>query len=268
MHFQYQAGAFSLKNTLTCGQCFRWKENGDGSFSGIVGNRELTVRQQGTVLTFYDTTQQEFAHFWKPYFDLDTDYAAIYQMLCRDRTLRKAYAYAGEIHILRQEPWEALCSFIISQNNNIPRIMGIIDRLCSGFGDRLPGGGYAFPKPERLAGLTVDALAGLRAGFRAKYILDAARRTADGTVAPAALEQGELQEARQTLMQISGVGPKVAECALLFGCHRLDAFPVDVWIKRVLADCYSDGFPAFAEPYGGVAQQILFHYARSAQADC
>ena len=262
LNVQYDAGRFSLKNTLECGQCFRWKENKDGSFSGVVGSRELTLRQDDTVLTFYDTSEQEFEQIWKPYFDLDTDYASIYKILCEDNMLREACAYTGEIHILRQDSWEGLCSFIISQNNNIPRIKGIIDRLCSEFGTRLFYGGYSFPRPERLIGLGVDDLAGIRAGFRSKYILDAAEKVASGSIDFSFLQYAEIQEAQNALMKISGVGPKVAECALLFGCHRLEAFPVDVWIKRVLSRFYQQGFPEFAKPYGGIAQQILFHYVR------
>ena len=134
---------------------------------------------------------------------------------------------------MRQDPWEALCSFIISQNNNIPRIQGIVQRLCQHFGQRTPDG-FLFPTPERMAALTVD-LVPLRSGFRAKYLLSAAQLVSAGQVDLEALRVMPMEEARASLMQIVGVGPKVAECALLYGLHRLEAFPMDVWMKRAMA---------------------------------
>lgn len=250
---------FSLRDTLNCGQCFRWEEQPDGSFRGIVDGREVTVLQQGDEVIFPHIAEEESA-FWRDYFDLDTDYCSLREIFSADPTLKLACEKAGGIRLLRQDPWEALCSFIISQNNNIPRIKGIIGRLCEQFGEPVDGG-FAFPGPEALAGRTVEDLAPLRAGFRAKYILDAARKAASGVLDLAALSEMPLDEARALLMTIHGVGPKVAECALLYGFHRLDAFPVDTWIRKALARYYPDGFPAFAEPKG-VAQQFLFHYIR------
>ncbi len=262
MDYRYEAGAFSLKNTLECGQCFRWSIQPDGSYCGIAGGHRLRLRQDGSILTFFDTTGEEFDRIWRKYFDFDTDYPGIYRSLCKDAVIRQAYEYTGEIHILRQEPWEGLCSFIISQNNNIPRITGIIDRLCCNFGEQLPGGGFSFPSAERLAVLEPEDLSVLRAGFRVRYILDAARKVADGRIDFGRIASEDLETARQELRQICGVGPKVAECALLFGLYRLEAFPVDVWMKRVLKWFYQTGFPEEAKPYGGIAQQVLFHYVR------
>ena len=262
MNFKYQADGFSLQNTLECGQCFRWKRLSDGSFCGVTGNRSLRVEQQENIVIFYDTTEEEFQQVWRNYFDFDTDYHAIYQQICTDPVVAESSAYTGEIHILRQQPWEALCSFIISQNNNIPRITGIIDRLCRQFGEPLKDGNYAFPTPQRLAPLQVDDLAELRAGFRAKYILDAARKITDGTVDVQKLYHADIDDARKELQQICGVGPKVADCVLLFGFYRLEAFPVDVWIKRAMTYFYQNGFPRELMPYGGIAQQVIFHYIR------
>lgn len=262
MDFLYPAGRFSLSSTLECGQSFRWKKNTDGSYSGVAGCRALRIRQEAGLLCFYDTTKQEFETFWKNYFDLETDYDAIYRCLCRDETVKKAYDYTGEIHILRQNGWEGLCSFILSQNNNIPRIMGIIERLCEAFGQRLDRGGYGFPSAERLAACSLENLSVLRAGFRAKYLLDAAQKVTMGAVDLELAAKGDLEEARQMLRQINGVGPKVAECALLFGCYRVEAVPVDVWIKRAFQYFYPEGMPQFLRPYGGIAQQVIFHYVR------
>ena len=164
-----------------------------------------------------------------------------------------------------QSPWETLCSFIISQNNNIKRIAGIIERLCENFGDELGDGVYSFPSAEKLACLSVDDLSVLRSGFRAKYIIDAAKKVSSNEVDFKKVASAELSEARAELMKITGVGPKVADCALLFGFHRLDAFPTDVWIKRALSYLYPNGFPDFADQYKGIAQQYLFHYVRTCE---
>ena len=251
---------FSLADTLDCGQAFRWKETGENTFSGIHRGHFLTVSQPGDRIRFDGVTEEEFAGIWAPYFDLDTDYDSMKAVFSADPVLKEACGFCGGIRLLRQNPWEALCSFIISQNNNIPRIKGIIDRLCRQFGEPC-GEDFAFPSPERLAACSLEELAPLRAGFRAKYILDAAQKVADGTVDLTKIPALPMVEARESLMQIKGVGVKVAECALLYGFHRLDAFPVDTWIKKALAEYYPDGFPAFAEPRG-VAQQFLFHYIR------
>ena len=250
---------FSLKDTLNCGQCFRWEELPDGSFRGIVGGRSISVRQLGDDVLLDGIDESETA-FWRNYFDLDTDYCSLRSLFSKDPTLKLACEKAGGIRLLQQDPWETLCSFIISQNNNIPRIKMIIGRLCEQFGEPV-GNGFAFPTPQTLAECSVEDLAPLKAGFRAKYILDAARKIASGELDLGLLSEMPLEEARQQLMSIYGVGPKVAECALLYGFHRLDAFPVDTWIKKALARYYPDGFPDFAQPKG-VAQQFLFHYIR------
>ena len=262
MDFKYQADGFSLKSTLECGQCFRWKKLADGSFFGVVGNHSLRIEQKEDTVIFYDTTEEEFQQLWRNYFDFDTDYHTIYQQICTDSVIEKSYTYTDEIHILRQQPCEALCSFIISQNNNIPRITGIIDRLCRQFGEPMKNGVFSFPSPQRLASLHVDDLAGLRAGFRAKYILDAARKITDGTIDIQGIYHSNIDEARKELQKICGVGPKVADCVLLFGFYRLEAFPVDVWIKRAMNYFYQNGFPKELMPYGGIAQQVIFHYIR------
>lgn len=254
---------FSLADTLSCGQCFRFFPNEDGSFSGVAGVHEARILQEGDTLLFYGATRQEVQDFWKAYLDLDTDYGAIRELLCQDPTLRRAAQYAPGIRILRQGPWEALCSFILSQNNNIKRIQGIIRTLCAQFGEKLPQGGFSFPSARRLAECTLEDLAPLRCGFRAKYVLDAARRVSSWDIDLEALRHAPLDVARAELMRIHGVGPKVAECALLYGLHRLDCFPVDVWISRAMEALFPQGLPQFALPFAGIAQQYLFHYVRT-----
>ena len=177
--------------------------------------------------------------------------------------MAEAAAFAPGIRILRQEPWEALCSFIISQNNHIPRIKGIIERLCQRLGAEIPGTAWhAFPTAERLAACSLEDLAPLRAGFRAKYLLDAARKVASGQVDLARVAAAPVEEGRRELQTIFGVGPKVAECALLYGFHKTECFPLDVWMKRAMATLLPGRRPEEFGENAGLAQQYLFHYSR------
>ena len=258
-----QVSDFDLAETLDCGQCFRWDALPDGSFRGIAFLRQLHVYLDGDTFVLDGASEEDFQRYWRGYFDLDFDYGAVRsQLSAQDPVMAEAARFAPGIRLLKQEPWEALCSFIISQNNNISRIKGIIARLCQCFGDPIPGGGYSYPGPERLCGLSPEDLQPLRCGFRAPYILSAARLVADGTVDLPAIGSLPLPEAREQLMRIKGVGPKVAECALLYGMHRLDAFPMDVWIKRAMSTLFPGKKPEDFGPYAGIAQQYLFHYSR------
>lgn len=256
-----------LAQTLDCGQAFRWSESG-GFWTGVAKGKNLKLAQRGDEITFFNTTMVDFNEVWRDYFDLDRDYAAIKSAVSANEIIRAAADFAGGIHILRQEPWEAVCSFIISANNNIPRIKGIITRLCESYGENLGDGNYAFPTPQRLSQLTVDDLAPLKSGFRAKYILDAAKKFADGEIDVAALYTLPIDEARAELMKINGVGPKVADCALLFGWSRVECFPVDVWIRRAMERLFGEkGLPDVAKHHAGIVQQYIFHYARTTKLD-
>ncbi|MBQ8550873.1 MAG: DNA-3-methyladenine glycosylase 2 family protein [Clostridia bacterium] len=254
------AECFSLAETLDCGQAFRWSEQ-DGVWQAVVGNKLRRISQEGDTITIFDCDKEEFETFYTPYFDLDRDYGEIVKAVSQNEVFMKAVAVAGGIRILRQDPWETLCSFIISQNNNIPRIKGIIDRLCENFGEKTCGG-YTFPSAEKIAALSLEDLSPLRSGFRAKYILDAARKFASGEVSADRINALSTDEARAELMKIYGVGEKVADCTLLFGFGRIDAFPKDVWIKRAMAVLFDGVLPECAVPFAGIAQQYLFHYAR------
>lgn len=253
---------FDLDLTLGCGQAFRWEKNENGWHHGVAFGKALDIRQTGKGLELSDTSHSDFKQIWRGYFDLDRDYAEICSGFCADTALKTAVKQFPGIRILRQEPWEALCSFIISQNNNIPRIKGIIARLCETFGDPLGQGDFAFPSSEELAKRSAEDLAPLRAGFRARYLIDAAQKVASGEVKLTGLRNAPLDEARQELIQIKGVGPKVAECTLLYGCGRVDAFPVDVWVKRLMEELYPNGLPECANGSQGIAQQYLFHWRR------
>lgn len=251
-----------LAQTLDCGQSFRWVEREDGGFDGVAFNRSVTVMLDGTDL-YIENADESDRELWHSYFDLGLDYGKIREEISAIHPiLADAAKYAPGIRILRQEPYEALCTFIISQNNNIKRIKGIVQRLCEQFGDRLPDGTYAFPDAEKMASLTADDLAPLRAGFRNRYLVDAARKVADGDVDLEKCRSCDYDEARRELMQITGVGVKVADCALLFGLHRIEAFPLDVWMKRAMATLFPGMTPGDFGQYAGIAQQYIFHYSR------
>lgn len=255
----------NMHDTLDCGQCFRWKVVKDepNTLFGVVFNRVLKLFQDENCITFYDTTIEDFERLWMSYFDLETDYGAIKQQLSFDETIRNAIEYAGGIRILKQDSFEALCSFLISQNNNIPRIKGSIDKLCQRYGNEIEDGIYSFPTAQTLCRLEKSDLQGLSLGYRDDYILDCATKIAGGEIDLLAICEMDIQQARDLLRTIKGVGPKVAECVLLFGFYRVEAFPIDTWIKKVLATYYKEGFPKQAEKYAGIAQQYLFHYMKT-----
>lgn len=252
---------FDADASLFCGQAFRWSRAENGALIGIVHGKPRLLRQDGDRLALSPVTADEISYFVH-YFALDDDYPAILARLSRNPVLRRCIASAPGIRVLHQDFFEMLLTFIISQNNNIPRIGAITERLCCGFGAPLPGGGHAFPTAASLAGRDEAELAFLRAGWRAGYLLDAAQKVADGSVSEEKLAALPLAEARALLMTIRGVGPKVADCVLLFGLGRREAFPTDVWMKRAMKTLFPNGLPHYILPDAGIAQQFIFDYAR------
>ena len=251
----------NLLQTLEGGQAFRWTHDEDSVFSGIVGNKPLKIRQEKDGVTFLGIEESELS-FWFEYFDTETNYDAVIEQFSSDETLKLAAGENRGLRILRQEPFETLISFIISQNNNIPRIKGIVSRLCENFGEKC-NDMYSFPSAEKLARLSENDLAPLRAGFRNRYIIDAARKTTDKTVDLEKIYAMTYDEGKAELKKITGVGDKVADCVLLFAYHKTEAFPMDVWIKRIVAEYYPDGLPECMGDYKGIAQQYLFEYFRN-----
>lgn len=260
----------NLAQTLDCGQCFRFYERPDGSWHGVAQDKPLTLRQTGRGVLFEAISRAEFDSFWRGYFDLNRDYAVIRESYRANETLYHCACFSPGMRILRQDAWEALISFIISQNNNVKRIKGIVDRLCRHFGEPIgnPDGDYAFPSPAALANRKEDELAPLRAGWRAAYILDAARRVASGEIDLSAVAAMPIGDARKALQVIHGVGPKVAECVLLYGMGRLEAFPLDVWMKRAMKQLFPDCTPESFGDCAGIAQQYIFHYCRCHPSCC
>lgn len=270
--------AFSLSQTLDCGQSFRWKQqedvgsNGTDSYSGVVGDDYVVISQrEENSIVFHDTDLSSFDRLWKAYFDLERDYESLKNIYARDATLSKAVEYCGGIRVLHQPKWETLCSYIISQNNNIPRIKSLINKMCVSFGrpvkiktpDGTPVEEHSFPESKDLAGLSASDLEKLGFGYRAPYVVSAAQAVASGEINLDSVAEMPIDEARTELRKLPGVGPKVAECSLLYGFGRMEAFPVDTWIKTVMSKFYPSGLPEYAKPYAGIAQIYLFHFIRN-----
>ena len=252
------------QRTFDCGQCFRWNADAEGKYRGVASGKAAVVWAEAG-RTYIECAAGDI-FFWRDYLDMETDYAEARRSIEVCVYLRECAAYGEGIRILRQDKWEALCSFIISQCNNIPRIKGIVEKLCSLYGEPVEapwGEARAFPTAERVADLSEEALAPLRSGYRAPYILAAARAVAGCDIDLDATALLPCGEARAELKKLNGVGDKVANCVVLFGLHQLDAFPVDVWIKRALASNMPKGFdPSSLGKYAGLAQQYMFFHAR------
>lgn len=267
--------SFELSHIFDCGQCFRWNRNPDGSFSGVAMDRALKISKHDGKVIFHNTSIDDFNNIWREYFDLNTSYSEIKKELSSDKILKEAIGYGDGIRILKQDLWECVVSFIISASNNIPRIKKIVENLCCNFGEKISYMGevfYTFPTPEKINSLTLEDLSVIKAGFRDKYILDAAEKFVSGEISYEMFENMSAEDAKKMLMTIKGVGNKVADCIVLFGLSKCESFPVDVWIKRIMEYCYFDGeesiekISAFAKEkfgtLGGYAQQYLFFYAR------
>ena len=254
---------FNILNTFECGQCFRFNKIDDFTYRGVVFDKVISISAKNNQYIIKGITLNDFENTFINYFDLNLDYKKIKSELSNiSKSLNLACNYSQGIRILNQDPWEALCSFIISQNNNIPRIKSIIEKLCLKFGEKIYDNFYTFPKASVLATLKESDLNDIKCGFRDKYILDAARKVSNLEVDLAKISKLAIKDARNELMKIKGVGPKVAECELLYGMHRLEAFPIDTWMKKALKTLFSDISIENLGQYAGVAQQYIFHYFR------
>lgn len=268
---------FDIAKIADSGQCFRLRENADGSYGLVHKGRYLRLSNDNSAkddmqLSGYrlDCSDEDFESVWHDYFDLSYDYGAVRAAVEEnDEFLINAILFGNGIRILRQDPWEMLISFIISQRKSIPAIQTSIEKLCKLCGDRIDtpdGDKYSFPSPKRVASLSINELNSCSLGYRSKYIEKAAQLAASGAVNLYGMSKLSDVELKEKLLDFYGVGTKVADCVMLFGYHRLDAFPADVWIKRALANEYPNGFPYEKyKGYGGVMQQYMFYYMRSGQ---
>ena len=278
--------SFRVKDVFDCGQCFRWNEETDGSYTGIFGKNVLNVKEKksedGYNITFEGICDGEIEDICKSYFDLDRDYETIKKTLsCIDDNLKEAIEYGSGIRILNQDLWEMIISFIISANNNIPRIKGIIDRISKKYGEKIEFRGreyYTFPTKENLAKAEVEDLRELGTGFRDRYIYETTKAIVNNEINLEKLQnEKDTMKVRAQLLTLCGIGPKVADCILLFSTlKRFDVFPIEVWVRRVMNDLYIHNADekkvskteieklAF-DKFGtleGIAQQYLFYWKR------
>jgi len=278
---------FNLDYTLCCGQAFRWDKQGEWWF-GVVRDKAFRIRQTGNKLEFENAN----AAFVKNYFGLEHDLAAISQRINRDEHIKHALNKFRGLRILGQDPWECLISYICATYKNIPAIKQMITKLSRKFGEKTSfekNEFYTFPTPEKLAKATRAELAQCGLGYRAKYVTETSKIVAKGDFDPENLEKMPYEEARRTLLAFPGVGLKVADCVLLFSLNKFEAFPVDVWVKRVVLRYYTKNFSAefvtkisgkkpistaeylklnlfgrrYFGKFAGYAQEYLYHYERS-----
>lgn len=261
---------FDLNKTAYSGQCFRWNEIQDDVFSIIAESRMIHIRKVSDTKLEADCDKSAYDDFWAEYFDADTDYGSIRSLIDKeeDPFLFEAAQQGKGIRILRQQPWETLISFIISQRKSIPAIKTAIENLCMKAGSLIGEDGgrnvFAFPEPEQVAALSDNELGECGLGYRVEYIKRCSRAVVNGEIDFDRMKKLNDTELEDKLEGIYGVGPKVASCTRLFGFHRLDAFPKDVWINRVLDDVYHNNYDYERySPYNGVMQQYLFFYYRN-----
>lgn len=256
---------FDISQICSSGQCFRMAHICGNTYSVIASGRYLEAEQNGKECIF-SCDEDEFETFWKLYFDLETDYSFYLSRINpKDSYLKNAAQFGSGIRILRQDLWEMIASFLISQQNNIVRIRRCISNICERYGERkvnFRGEEYfAFPQPEALAHLPEDALKECNLGYRSKYVVRTARDIADGRADLEGIRRMPYRQAKGELLKLFGVGEKVADCICLFGLHHTEAFPVDTHIRQALGNHYKRGFPKRRyKGYEGVMQQYIFYW--------
>ena len=276
--------SFELKDIFECGQCFRWNIQEDGSYTGVFRNNVLNVKKHENQIIFQGICEKDIKETVEKYFDLNRDYEEIKSKLAKiDNNMKTSIEYGKGIRILNQDLWETIISFIISANNNIPRIKGIIERLSEKYGNEIEYKGqkyYTFPSPEQLKDVTVEEYRKLGLGFRDVRLYETTKMILNKKVDLIKMKNNpNTTKVREELLSLSGVGPKVADCILLFSdLKRLEVFPIDVWVRRVMNDLYikqedenkvsKKQIEKIAEEkfgdLAGLAQQYLFYWRREA----
>ncbi len=266
---------FNPTHTFMCGQCFRWDMEEDGSYTGIAHGKVVNVSYVENDIVIKNTNIDDVNNIWIDYLDLNRDYDEIKNNFSTDENLKRAIEFGGGIKILNQDIFECLISFIISTQNGIPRIKKIVSSMSELFGEKIEYNSkvyYSFPSVKAMSEITEKDLEPLKAGYRAGYIVDAVKKVISKEVDIYSLKNMPTADARCELMKIKGVGPKVADCVLLFSAGKADAFPIDVWVQRIMRSLYCGDeakikdIQTFASShfgeYAGIAQQYLFYYAR------
>ena len=276
--------SFELKDIFECGQCFRWNKQEDGSYEGVFGKNVANVKKEGKDVIIKGIFKENIQKTVEEYFDLKRDYNQIKQSLSKiDENMKTSIKYGSGIRILNQDLWETIISFIISANNNIPRIKGIIERLSKKYGDKITWNNkeyYTFPTVEELKDVTIEEYRKLGLGFRDVRLYETTKMILEKKVDLNQMQKNpNTLEVREELLKLSGVGPKVADCILLFSTlKRLEVFPIDVWVRRVMKELYIKKEDETSlskkqieqiaqEKFGnlaGLAQQYLFYWRREA----
>jgi len=253
---------FNLEQIADSGQCFRWKKLHDNKYRIIAYGRCLEASQEGNKV-YFDCSDDEFESIWHRYFDMDTDYAAVIEGIDKDDFfLKNAAEYSSGIRILNQELWEMIISYIISQNNNIPRIKNSIERLCSCFGRLIIDNEYSFPQELELKGVDITGLSDMGLGYRDRYLADFFKNEFADIVSE--LEDKDYEFSMKYLMGFNGIGKKVANCICLFALHKIEACPVDTWIQKIIDEEYGGVMPSWMKGrYAGIYQQYAFYYKRA-----
>ena len=274
--------SFNLVHIFECGQCFRWNKEENGSYTGVFKNNVLNVKEENGKIKFQGICNKDIEEAVKDYFDFNTDYTKIKETLSKvDKYLEESIKFGNGIRILNQDLWEVLISFIISANNNIPRIKGIIERISKQYGKEIiykEKSYYTFPTPEELSKASVEDLRKLGLGFRDKRVYETTQKIKQGEFDLDRIAKiKDTNKIREILETMPGVGPKVADCILLFGLKRFEVFPIDVWVRRVMNDLYIKNQDEtkvnkkeiehlaktkYAE-LAGIAQQYLFYWRRA-----
>jgi len=285
---------FSLDFTLQCGQAFRWKKIGEW-WNGVVRQNVVKVRQNEHVLEFQTYPEELDSKFLESYFRLDDELLKIYSLIVKDEHIKATVERFKGLRLMRQEPWECLISYICATNKNIPAIKDMILNISKRFGEKLLFDGqefYTFPKPKDLANTSIEELKACKLGFRAERVLEVSRKVNAGEFNLECLKKLNYAQAKNELMKLPGVGPKVADCVLLFSLDKLEAFPIDVWMRRIVMEHYYAHFaPSFVKKvsskksltrgeynriglfgrtyfgkFVGYAQEYLFHFQRCTSA--
>ncbi len=274
--------SFNLKHIFECGQCFRWNKLEDNSYIGVIKDAVINVKEENGKFIFTGSTiNGNLKEIIRYYFDLDTNYTEYKKILSNiDNYLKESIKFGSGIRILRQDLWECIISFIISANNNIPRIKKIIEKLSKEYGKKIEFNGntyYFFPTPEELSKASVEDLRNLGLGFRDKRIYNTTKMIIENEVNLNSIKSmDDTEKMRNELLKLDGVGPKVADCILLFALKRIDVFPIDVWVRRVMNDLYIHNIneekvnkkelqKLAEDKFGnlqGIAQQYLFYWKR------
>ena len=275
--------SFDPVHIFECGQCFRWNKQENESYTGVINKGILNVEKQGEKIIFTGVLDGNIEQVVRYYFDLDRNYNEIKLQLSNiDKYLKQSIEYGSGIRILNQDLWETIISFIISANNNIPRIKGIIERISKNYGNEIEWNGekyYTFPTPKQLEKATVQDFRDLGTGFRDIRLYETTHKILNGDIDLEKIVNLDTLTAREQLLRLSGVGPKVADCILLFSTlKRFDVFPIDVWVRRVMNELYiknenenkvskKEIINLANKKFGtleGIAQQYLFYWKRAA----